>query len=248
MLTINNISKKYGANVVLKNITLSIHENNCYTIIGKNGAGKTTLLNILYNLVKADSGNIHYSDSNSQNLLIEKGEIGFAPGGDYLIEEFSGMEFLKFICEVYNIAHRITEENINTLFYHFFEEKEDINKHISTYSFGMKQKLSICAAVIHSPHILLLDEPFVGLDPFSSNRLIAFLKKYNNNHIILISSHNLSLISQFTTHVAILDNGEIVYTNTIQDFTANGSKTIDAALFEIITDKHDPNNSLNFLF
>lgn len=234
MLTIDKLTKKYASSIVLENVSLTAEEGTCYAIIGKNGAGKTTLLNLIYGLLKADSGKITCLGKNSIELSIEKGEIGYAGGNEFLIEEFTGFEFLRFISFVHNISSTVSDTNIKDLFTYFFDNESDINKPISSYSYGMKLKMSICASILPSPFLLLLDEPFSGLDPFSSNKLIDFLKTYMTSRTIILSSHDLSLISRIATHIVILDTHNFIYNDSLSNFTDNGFKTLDQSLFELI--------------
>ncbi len=248
MVKFEKISKRFNKEIILDEVSLTMKKNNCCAVIGKNGTGKTTLFKILFGILKQDSGTITFKNSEEKLLSVQKGEIGFSSGSDFLIDELTGMEFLRFISYVYNISTIISDLNIINLFNYFFDDEKDINRRIESYSFGMRQKLSICASLIHKPQVLILDEPFAGLDPFSANRLIDFLKKYIENRTLLISSHDLSLVSKIATHIVILDNHRFIYSDTISNFTDNGYKNIDHSLFEIIKPKENKfEETLNFI-
>lgn len=133
------------------------------------------------------------------------------------------------------------KKRINDLFTYFFEDDSDLKKNIAKYSTGMKKKIAFCASVIHTPDILILDEPFSGLDPLVANQMIHFIKKYQSpDRIIFISSHDLSYVERISTHIGVLDNHSLVYNDTIDSFTENGTNKLDSALLRIIK----PNESV----
>jgi ABC-type multidrug transport system ATPase subunit len=248
MLQIRKVNKTLGKQQVLSGVTLTLDAGTCCGLIGKNGAGKTTLLNIIYGLTKPDAGSLELKDSKGNSLKYNEGHVGYSSGHETLINDFTGFEYLRFICHLYEASKSVSDQNIVSLFTYFFEEEKDINKRIADYSYGMKQKISICGAIIHSPAVLLLDEPFTGLDPFSADRLIEFLRVYGDNRVVLLSSHDLSLVSKIATHISILDQKTIVYSDTIEQFTQGGFKTIDQSLFEMIKPKEfEVKNSLKFI-
>ncbi len=236
MIQITDLTKSYGKNTIIENINLSINDGQVYCLLGKNGAGKTTLINCILDLIKPEKGNIQLSGKAHNKLDKEdKRKIGVILENLALLEEINGFEFLSFVGKIYKIPPATLKQRITDLFAFFFEDDSDLKKNISEYSSGMKKKIAFCAAVLHTPDVLILDEPFSGLDPLVANQMVMFLKKYQNSkRLIFISSHDLSYVEKVSTHIGVLDNKKLVFNSSIQDFTENGVKKLDAALLRII--------------
>jgi ABC-2 type transport system ATP-binding protein len=232
MIKINQITKRYSVKNVLDNVSISIQPNSNYCLLGKNGAGKTTLINILADFIEPNSGKVLFDNlSYAESALEIKKNIGVMCEANYLIEELSGYEYLTFVGKLYGIPKKELEKRINSLTIYFFSDVVDIERSISVYSRGMKQKLMFCASVLHKPKILLLDEPFAGLDPIAANLLIEFLNNYRNkNRIIFLSSHSLNYIEKVATHIGVLDKGKILFNGTLDSFLDNGKNNIDDSL------------------
>jgi ABC-2 type transport system ATP-binding protein len=238
MIQLRNISKSFEDKRVLKEIHLEITTNQCYAIVGKNGAGKSTLFNILTNLVAADKGEVEILNTTyRKDARYIKQQLGLMLEQKALVEEFTGLQYLEFVSLLYGKQKEIGKDKINSLFSYFFEDIEDGNKLIRSYSTGMKQKVAFCAAVLHQPQILILDEPFAGLDPFSAQQLVDFLNEYNKDRIILIASHNLAYIEQLASHIGILQEGELLFDGSMEAFTADGKKVLSDSLFQILQPK-----------
>jgi ABC-2 type transport system ATP-binding protein len=250
MIKLNQIEKCYSVKKVLDKISLSIQTDSIYCLLGKNGAGKTTLINILSDLIAPDSGEILFDKLKySSNELEIKRNLGVLSETNFLIEELSGYEYLTFLGKLYNLSKDSLTERINSLANYFFDDPNDINKTISKYSAGMKKKLMFCAAVLHTPDILLLDEPFSGLDPVAANLLVEFLNKYRNDkRIIFLSSHNLNYIELVATHIGILDEGKIIFNDTFNSFVENGRKKINESLLSKIEKTHSKINEVEWAF
>ncbi|MEW5842849.1 MAG: ABC transporter ATP-binding protein [Bacteroidota bacterium] len=220
---------------VLDNLDLTLTSGKTYGLLGKNGAGKSTLINILTEFVQKDSGLIQFDgiDIGKNEVISLKKEIGLVSEENSLIEEFSGNEYLDFVGNLYKIPKTELYHRIKSLSEYFFEDLHDLDKYISKYSTGMKKKLEICAAVLHKPNFLILDEPFAGLDIVAVNQLLDFLKKYQNGkRIILISGHSLNYIDKIVIHILVLKEGKIIFDGSIEEFTSNGKESIDKSLFE----------------
>jgi ABC-2 type transport system ATP-binding protein len=236
MIQITDLTKSYGKFKILDKLNLTIDAGQVYGLLGKNGAGKTTLINLILDLIEKDSGSIQVFDTDHRQLDKSiKMRIGVVNEDLALIEEISGYEFLTFVGKIYKIPSETLKKRINDLFAYFFEDPADLKKNIAKYSTGMKKKIAFCAAVIHTPDLLVLDEPFSGLDPFVANQMITFLKKYyRNDRAILISSHDLSYVEKVSTHIGVLDNHQLVFNSTLGNFTENGANELDAALLGIL--------------
>ena len=236
MIELNNITKTYGKTIIIEKLYLSIEAGQVYGLLGKNGVGKSTLINMIIDLVKIDEGVITILDEDSVDLDKNfKSRIGVLSEDIGLIEEINAYEYLNFIGKVYKIPKDILTKRITDLFEFFFENETELRKSIKGYSTGMKKKLAFCAAIIHTPEILILDEPFSGLDPFVANQMIQFLQKYQRaDRAILISSHDLNYVEKIATHIGVLDNKTLQFNASVQEFTENGVNHLDAALLKVI--------------
>ena len=236
MIGIKKINKTFHKNKVLDNINIKVDKGFVYALLGKNGAGKTTLIHLIVDLIKPDSGEIKINGKEHNKLNKEdKKNIGLVGEDLALIEELSGLEYLTFVGKIYKIPKNILAKRIDDLFNYFFEDYSDLKKNISKYSTGMKKKIAFCAAVLHTPEILILDEPFSGLDPFVANQMIAFLQLYKNNErVIFISSHDLSYVEKIATHIGVLNDNQLQFDSTLQEFTEYGESSLDKALLKIL--------------
>lgn len=249
MIKIQHLSKSFGKHKVLDDISLKIEQGSVYALLGKNGAGKTTLINIIIDLVQPDSGTVSINNQphNSLNRL-DKANIGLVGEDLALIEEFTGYEFLSFIGKIYKIPHDILEKRLHDLFDYFFEDDADFKKSISNYSTGMKKKIAFCAAVLHTPDILILDEPFSGLDPLVASQMITFLKMYKKkDRTIFISSHDLNYVEKIATHIGVLDNALLQFDATLENFTHNGQNALDSALLKILNPNETDVKTMDWL-
>lgn len=236
MIQIKGLNKAYNRNIVLDNINLNVDRGSVYALLGKNGVGKTTLINLLVDLSQANSGTI-LINGKEHNTLNKKDKqcIGFVGEDLALIEELSAFEYLIFVGKIYGLTRNILDKRVEDLFHYFFEDDRDLKKNISKYSTGMKKKIAFCAAVLHTPNILILDEPFSGLDPIVANQMISFLHQYKkNDRSILISSHDLNYVERIATHIGVLNDNQLQFNGSLQDFTKNGVNSIDKALLKIL--------------
>ncbi len=236
MIKITDLTKKYGKNTILENLNLQIESGQIYCLLGKNGAGKTTLINLILDLIEPDHGAINLFAKEHNKLDIhDKRRIGAIIENLALIEEISGLEYLLLVGKIYKMPKDILKKRIADLFQYFFEDESDLKKNISKYSTGMKKKIAFCAAVINTPDILIMDEPFSGLDPLVANQMVLFIKKYQrSDRLIFISSHDLTYVEKVATQIGVLDNRNLIFNSTIQDFTQNGEKKLDSALLKIL--------------
>ncbi|MCS6956163.1 MAG: ABC transporter ATP-binding protein [Candidatus Calescibacterium sp.] len=232
MIIIKNLSGGYGSKQVIKDISISIESGSCYLLLGKNGSGKTTLINLLANLIAPSSGIITFKGSRHDDMQIKR-RVGFYTSREVLIEEFTGLEYMKFLSLVYKIPPAYAEKRINELFDLFFEERHILYyKRIEEYSSGMRQKLRIIGSVLHEPEILILDEPFSHLDILSVKQVASFFKKYKRGKAILLASHVLGPIEDLVTHIGIIENGRIIQEATIEDFTAGKKNSLESIVLE----------------
>ncbi|MGE5679833.1 MAG: ABC transporter ATP-binding protein [Bacillota bacterium] len=244
-ILVEALKKSYGKKIVFEALYLNITGGSCYSLLGKNGAGKTTLINCMLDVIPADSGKILINGFNYQSDGLKiKSITGSVFENNPLIEEFTGENYLKFVGMLYNVPSDELMHRIQTITEYFFPDSKDLRRSIQDYSTGMKKKLGVCAAVLHRPDILVLDEPFSGLDPVAAQMLIKFLNSYlNENRIIFLSSHDLAYVEKVSTHIGVLDEGALVYDGTLENFTMNGVNLLDQALLKLL--KSDENNLRN---
>ncbi len=212
MLEIKNMSKTYNNKIKACNdISLEIMPGDIYGFIGHNGAGKTTLLKSIAGIINFDSGEINiFGHSIKTNALEAKKLIAYIPDNPDIYESLTGIQYLDFISDVFNIETNIRKIIIDK-YSVMFEMNEVLNNLISSYSHGMKQKIVIMGALIHEPKVLLLDEPFVGLDPKASYLLKEVFKKLcDKGSLIFFSTHVLEVAEKLCTKVAIIQKGKIV--------------------------------------
>lgn len=212
MLKIMNVSKSYDKKKkAIDNINLEILPGDIYGFIGHNGAGKTTLLKSIAGILNFDEGEITvFNNSIIKNTIEAKKLMAYIPDNPDVYEALTGIQFLDFIADAYDV----TLEKRNTLINKYtkmFEIDEVLNNPISSYSHGMKQKVVITSALIHSPKVMLLDEPFVGLDPKASYLLKeVFHELVEQGSLIFFSTHVLEVAEKLCNKVAIIKNGKIV--------------------------------------
>ncbi len=225
MLKIENCNKQYrGGKYANKNINLTINDGEIFGFIGPNGAGKSTLIKSIVGIHPFDSGEIILNDLTlKQDEIKYKKQIAYIPDNPDLYENLSGVNYLNFIGDVYNISQEERKKKIDELATRF-EIKEALGNKIKTYSHGMKQKLAVISSLMHSPKLLILDEPFVGLDPKSSHILKEMMKEFvSQGNIIFFSSHVLEVVEKLCNHIAIIKDGEIIYDGNIDSIKEDDS-------------------------
>lgn len=240
-IEIKGLSKAFGKNKVFQELDLTIESGQCYCLLGKNGVGKSTFLNCILDLIKPDAGSISlYGKDYTHHNLELKENLGALCEDNPLIEEFTGLEYLNFVAKLYRLPAAEAEERIKSLTNYFFTNKESLNKNIAGYSTGMKKKVGIAAAILHKPQVLILDEPFTGLDPIAAQLLVKLIRSYSTaNRAVLISSHDLNYVERVATHIGVLNDGQLMYHGSLQEFTMNGENLIDQALFQLLLPHHE---------
>ncbi|AKD03723.1 ABC transporter ATP-binding protein [Pontibacter korlensis] len=248
-IQITGLSKKFGKKQVLDELDLTIESGQIYCLLGKNGVGKSTFLNCILDLVQPDNGSISlFGKDYHQHQLEVKQNLGALCEDNPLIEEFTGMEYLSFVSKLYKLPIAEAEERIQSLVNYFFTDKESLHKNVAGYSTGMKKKVGIAAAMLHKPQVLILDEPFTGLDPIAAQLLVQLIRSYrNDNRVILISSHDLNYVEKIATHIGVLNDGQLMYNGSVQEFTMNGSNLIDQALFQLLLPHHNTEAKLDWM-
>lgn len=236
MINIQKIGKKFGALPVLHDVSFKIEKGECYCLIGKNGAGKSTLINILIDLLSADKGSMElFGTSYDEDPIQIKRKIGVLPEFNPVIEEFSGYDYLKYVGLIYDLQRDVLDKRIDLLANYFFEDTHQLEKQIAFFSKGMKIKIGICAASIHKPEFLILDEPFENLDPLARTTLVSFLNNYRKmGNAVLVSSHEMICIEKIATHVGILDNQTLIFSGSMDRILKESMGNFDEHIVNLL--------------
>ncbi len=233
MLEIKSISKTYkGSNKkAIDNINITIEEGDIYGFIGPNGAGKSTTIKCIVGIHNYDQGEIYLDGKTLKEDPIEfKKQISYVPDNPDLYEHLSGIAYLDFIANIYGVGKEKNEliEKYTTK----FGIKERLADPIKTYSHGMKQKITLIGALIHNPKLIILDEPFVGLDPKAAFDLKETLKELcDNGKMIFFSSHVLEVVEKFCNKIAIIKDGKIVSQGLTDEI--KGDDTLENKFLEL---------------
>ncbi len=224
MLKIENLCKSYGDKRVLDGLTLHINKGEIFGFIGHNGAGKSTTIKCCVGILKFEGGEILIDGvSVKTNPLECKKNIAYIPDNPDLYEYMKGVEYLNFIGSIFQVEPSLLSERINK-YAADFELKDNLAQPISTYSHGMKQKLAIISAWIHDPKLIVMDEPFVGLDPKASHTLKLMMREMcDNGGAIFFSTHVLEVAEKLCDKVAIIKDGRVVRCGTMEEVVGGES-------------------------
>lgn len=224
MLKIENLTKKYGDKTAVDNLSLHIKKGMIYGFIGHNGAGKTTTIKSCCGILQFDKGEIYIDGvSIKEDPLGCKRMIAYIPDNPYLYEFLSGIQYLNFVADIFNVPKAERGERIRK-YSSLFELTDDLAQPISSYSRGMKQKLVIISALIHDPKLVIMDEPFVGLDPKATHYLKTIMREIcNNGGAIFFSTHVLEVAERLCDEVAIIRKGKLVISGSMEEVKGNDS-------------------------
>lgn len=232
MLEIKNVTKKYknAQNNAIDDINIKIEKGDIYGFIGPNGAGKSTTIKCLVGIHSFDKGIIMLDGvSLNDNPLTYKKQIAYVPDNPDLYEFLTGMEYINFIMNVYGA--NVNKEDVMLLAKKFNLEN-NINQPIRTYSHGMKQKIALIGALAYKPKLLVLDEPFVGLDPKAAFDLKEIIKELcNEGMMVFFSSHVLEVVEKFCNKIAIIKSGKIVSSGLTE--IVRGDSSLEEAFLEL---------------
>ena len=225
MLEINNLTKIYpGGHKAVDDVSLTVNAGEIYGFIGPNGAGKTTTIKAVTGIIDFDHGEIAIDGHDIANEPIEAKKItAFLPDNPDLYDQLTGIQYLNFVADMYGVGKREREKRIRE-YADAFEITPDLGSLISSYSHGMKQKLALISALIHNPKLLVLDEPFVGLDPKASVTLKRYMHELcRAGSAIFFSTHVLDTAEKLCDKIAIIKNGRIVESGRLEDLTRGES-------------------------
>lgn len=210
MIRLENVTKRFGDTIAVDNLTLEVKEGECFAFLGPNGAGKTTTIKLITGLLKPTDGRIYVGGYRLDSDYIKaKRLISYIPDIPYLYDKLTGYEFLEFTARLFSVPHEEVERKIVELT-GLFNIAGYQYQLIQDYSHGIRQRLVICAALIHNPRIIVVDEPMVALDP-SGIRLVKdiFKEKIRNGVTIFMSTHTLSIAEEIATRIGIIHKGRL---------------------------------------
>lgn len=238
MLKIQNLTKKFGDKVAVDDLSLEVESGQICAFIGHNGAGKTTTLRCIAGITGFDSGEITIDGVSIKSNPIEaKKLLAYLPDNPELYEHLKGIDYLNFIADVFKIDKETRQKRIED-YAKQLEIYNDLGYQISSYSHGMKQKLALVSALLHTPKLLLLDEPFVGLDPNASYHFKQIMNELaSNGTAIFYSTHVLEVAEKLCSHVVIIKNGKLVECGKMEE--VRGKKSLESLFLELENETND---------
>lgn len=232
MLRIENLTKKYGDKLAVDKLSLHIRRGEIYGFIGHNGAGKTTTIKALCGILGFDEGEIYIDGISIKENPIEcKKKLAYIPDNPELYPYMTGMKYLSFIADVFGVSEENRMGRIER-YAGAFGIKDVLGAPISTYSHGMRQKLAVCSALIHEPELVVMDEPFVGLDPKASHILKALMAEHcRRGGAIFFSTHVLEVAEKLCHKVAIIKDGVLVRSGSMEE--VKGDDSLEEVFLEL---------------
>lgn len=232
MLKIEHLTKRYGEKTAVDDLSLHIQPGEIYGFIGHNGAGKTTTLKSAVGILQFEEGDILINgNSIRKDPLRCKRDLAYIPDNPDLYEYMSGIKYLNFIADIFGIPADVRQEKIRK-YADQFELTSDLAQPVSAYSHGMKQKLAVISAWMHSPKLIIMDEPFVGLDPKASHLLKEMMREHcDAGGAIFFSTHVLEVAEKLCDKVAIIKQGRLIRTGTMEE--VKGDDSLEEVFLEL---------------
>ncbi|MBL4745072.1 MAG: ABC transporter ATP-binding protein [Flavobacteriaceae bacterium] len=225
MIQFEKVSLAYDTHQVFTDLNLSIPKGAVFGLLGPNGAGKSTLMHLLSGLLQASSGTVMINalDVKQHKLQVQK-DLGFVPQEIALYEAFSALENLHFFGSLYGLKGNLLKERISELLALIGLESRK-NDLLKTYSGGMKRRVNIAVALLHNPSLVLMDEPTVGIDPQSRNRIFEIIEKLKEKGTTVVySTHYMTEVARLCTQIAIIDKGEVLVQGSLEELLQSSSK------------------------
>ncbi len=224
MLKVENFTKKYGDFTAVDNISFEVNKGEICAFIGHNGAGKSTTIKAIVGALNFNHGEIFVNDISIKSSPIEAKKImAYIPDNPDIYEYLTGIQYLNFICDIFRVE-KDKRNNLISQYSDMFELTKNLNDLISSYSHGMKQKLVIISALIHSPKLLILDEPFVGLDPIATHKLKEIMRNIcSEGGAIFFSTHILEVAEKLCDKVIIIKDGKLIKQGDMQEIIKDKS-------------------------
>lgn len=232
MLQIKQLTKHYGTKTAVDGLTLTIQPGEIYGFLGPNGAGKTTTLKCCCGILQPDSGEVFVDGVSMQKEPLQaKQKLAYLPDDPKLYEYMTGIQYLDFIADVYGVSDAARAERTR-IYSERFDLNDALSQPIGAYSHGMKQKLAIISALLHAPKLILMDEPFVGLDPLASHQLKQTMRAFcDAGGAIFFSTHVLEVAEKLCDRVAIIKNGTLVRSGPIEK--VRGDASLETVFLEL---------------
>ena len=232
MLRIEHLTKVFGEKKAVDDLSLHIEPGEIYGFIGHNGAGKTTTLKSAVGILRFEEGDIFIDGvSVKDDPLSCKGKLAYIPDNPDLYAFMTGIKYLNFIADIYGVPADVRQERIRT-YADSFELTESLAQPISAYSHGMKQKLAVISALIHDPKLVIMDEPFVGLDPMAAHTLKGLMRGIcDRGGAIFFSTHVLEVAERLCDKVAIIKNGRLIKCGTMEE--VKGDTSLESVFLEL---------------
>ena len=232
MLKIEHLTKTYGEKKAVDDLSLHIQPGEIFGFIGHNGAGKSTTLKSAVGILKYDSGTITVNGCDIEDDPVKcKRELAYIPDNPDLYYFMSGIKYLNFVADIFAISSQERQERIRK-YAELFELTGDLAQPISAYSHGMKQKLAVISAWLHSPKLIVMDEPFVGLDPKASHLLKQMMREHcDQGGAIFFSTHVLEVAEKLCDKVAIIKQGKLVKVGTMEE--VKGDDSLEEVFLEL---------------
>ena len=232
MLKIEHLTKEYGEKKAVDDLSLEIESGEIYGFIGHNGAGKTTTLKSVVGIQQFDAGEITIGGTSIQkDPLTCKKQIAYIPDNPDLYDFMTGIKYLNFIADIFGVSSEVRQVRIRK-YAELFELTDDLAQPIAAYSHGMKQKLAIISAWLHDPKLIIMDEPFVGLDPKASHLLKGMMREVcDQGGAIFFSTHVLEVAEKLCDKVAIIKGGKLIRSGTMEE--VKGDDSLEEVFLEL---------------
>ena len=236
MLKIEHLTKNYGEKRAVDDLSLHIRPGEIYGFIGHNGAGKTTTIKAACGILQYDSGEIYLDGvSMKEDPIRAKASLAYIPDNPDLYDFMTGIQFLNFVADVFGVTEHDRKERIRK-YGDAFELTADLAQPVASYSHGMKQKLALISALIHEPKLIIMDEPFVGLDPKASYLLKEMMREIcNKGGAIFFSTHVLEVAEKLCDKVAIIKSGKLIKSGTMEE--VKGDTSLEQVFLELEGEK-----------
>ena len=232
MLRIEHLTKKYGEKKAVDDLSLHIQKGEIYGFIGHNGAGKTTTIKSVVGILDFDEGEIYIDGKSVRTNSLEcKKDIAYIPDNPDLYEFMTGLQYLSFMSDIVGVGDKERKERIEK-YADALQLKDDLNSVISSYSHGMKQKLAVISALVHEPKLIIMDEPFVGLDPIASHLLKEIMRqRCDEGGAIFFSTHVLEVAEKLCDKIAIIKGGKLIKSGTMEE--VRGDSSLESVFLEL---------------
>ncbi len=233
MIEIKNVTKRYGEKEALSNVSFTIDDGEIFAFIGRNGAGKTTLIKAITGIHDFDEGEILIDGKSIKKEPVAcKKVMAYVPDNPELYENMRAIDFIDFVCDMYDTPQDVREKNITRLA-EMFDLTNNLNDTINSFSHGMKQKVALIAAFAHEPKVIIMDEPFVGLDPKAVADVKSIMHEMvKKGGIVFFSTHILDVAEKLCSKVAIIKKGKLMRVGSMKE--VKGDKDLEDVFLELL--------------